>query len=194
MSAYKHPIETVCDYLLISAVMMTSSNGNIFRVTDPLCGEFTGPGDFPHKDKWRGALMFFFICVWINGWVSNREAGDLRRHRGHYDVNVMCYFYPHCWWIDCWFQISDRIPYFSLWYNKVCLCMHSHNVALTEIIYFVIQYWYFAVLSYKRLLLSNRFVILVKAIIDTGSSYTSNTSSIHNRKKTSKYKSLENDT
>ena len=27
--------------------MMTSSNGNIFRVTDPLCGEFTGPGEFP---------------------------------------------------------------------------------------------------------------------------------------------------
>ena len=26
---------------------MTSSNGNIFRVTGPLCGEFTGPGEFP---------------------------------------------------------------------------------------------------------------------------------------------------
>ena len=28
-------------------IMMTSSNGNIFRVTGPLCGEFTGPGEFP---------------------------------------------------------------------------------------------------------------------------------------------------
>ena len=27
--------------------MMTSSNGNIFRVTGHLCGEFTGPGEFP---------------------------------------------------------------------------------------------------------------------------------------------------
>ena len=27
--------------------MMTPSNGNIFRVTGPLCGEFTGPGEFP---------------------------------------------------------------------------------------------------------------------------------------------------
>ena len=27
--------------------MMTSSNGNIFRVTGPLCGEFTGSGEFP---------------------------------------------------------------------------------------------------------------------------------------------------
>ena len=31
-----------------AAAMMTSSNGrNIFRVTGPLCGEFTGPGEFP---------------------------------------------------------------------------------------------------------------------------------------------------
>ena len=27
--------------------MMTLSNGNIFRATGPLCGEFTGPGEFP---------------------------------------------------------------------------------------------------------------------------------------------------
>ena len=33
--------------------------------------------------------MFSLICVWINGWVNNREAGDLRRNRGHYDVIVM---------------------------------------------------------------------------------------------------------
>ena len=33
--------------------------------------------------------MFSLICVWINGWVNNRVAGDLRRHRGHYDVSVM---------------------------------------------------------------------------------------------------------
>ena len=63
---------------------MTSSNGNIFRVTGHLCGEFTG-----HKGQWRGALMFSFICAWIDGWVNNREAGDLRHHRPHYDVIVM---------------------------------------------------------------------------------------------------------
>ena len=33
--------------------------------------------------------MFSLICVWINGWVNNREAGDLRRYRAHYDVIVM---------------------------------------------------------------------------------------------------------
>ena len=43
----------------------------------------------PHKGKWRGALMFSLIYARINGWVNNGEAGDLRRHRAHYDVTVM---------------------------------------------------------------------------------------------------------
>ena len=33
--------------------------------------------------------MFSLICVWINSWINNREAGDLKRHRCHYDVSVM---------------------------------------------------------------------------------------------------------
>ena len=74
--------------------MMTSSNGNIFRVTGHLCGEFTGPRvNSPHKGQWRGGLMFSLICAWINRWVNNREAGDLRRYHAHYDVTVM--ILPH---------------------------------------------------------------------------------------------------
>ena len=45
--------------------------------------------EFPAQGQWGGALMFSLICVWINDWVNNREAGDLRRHRAHYDVIVM---------------------------------------------------------------------------------------------------------
>ena len=47
------------------------------------------PGEFSPKGQWRGALMFSLICARINGWVNNDEAGDLRRHRAHYDVIVM---------------------------------------------------------------------------------------------------------
>ena len=47
------------------------------------------PVNFPHKGQWRGALMFSLICAWINCWVNNREAGDLRRHRAHYYATVM---------------------------------------------------------------------------------------------------------
>ena len=41
-----------------------------------------------HKSQWRGALMLSLTCVWINGWLNNSEAGDLRRYRAHYDVTV----------------------------------------------------------------------------------------------------------
>ena len=46
------------------------------------------PVNSPHKGQWSGALMFYLICVWINGWVINRKAGDLRRYRAHYDIFV----------------------------------------------------------------------------------------------------------
>ena len=84
------PNVSLCDtQQLYGRDMMTSSNGNIFRVTGPLCGNSSLPVNFPHKGQWRGALMFSLICVWINRWVNNREAGDLRRYRAHYDVMVM---------------------------------------------------------------------------------------------------------
>ena len=52
-------------------------------------GIHRSPVNSPHKGQWRGALMFTLICARINGWVNNREAGDLRRYRTHYDVIVM---------------------------------------------------------------------------------------------------------
>ena len=93
MGCHKETVEKcpsrdhLCSLLtaLHSRIMMTSSNGNNFRVTGHLCGKFKGP----YKGQWSGALMFSLICVWINGWVNNREAGDLRCYRAHYDVIVM---------------------------------------------------------------------------------------------------------
>ena len=61
------------------------------------------PGNSRHEGQWRGALMFSLICVWINGWVNNGKAGDLRRYRAHYDVTVMntCQISSHpFWWFD----------------------------------------------------------------------------------------------
>ena len=67
--------------------MMTSSNGDIFRVTGHLCGEFTGHQWIPHT-KARDAELWCFLwsAPCINGWVNNREAGVLRRHWVHYDI------------------------------------------------------------------------------------------------------------
>ena len=51
----------------------------------------------PHKGQWRGASMLSLICIWISGWVNNREADDLRRYRAHYDVIVIM-LWPRMYW------------------------------------------------------------------------------------------------
>ena len=76
--------------VLLSSNIMTSSNGNIFRVTGPLCGEFTGHRWLPltkASDSELWCLLWY--APWINGWINNREAGDFKRHRAHYDVIVI---------------------------------------------------------------------------------------------------------
>ena len=69
--------------------MMTSSNGNIFRVPGPLLGNLPVTGEFTYKGQWHGALMFSLICVWTNDWANNRDASDLIRQCAHCDVTGM---------------------------------------------------------------------------------------------------------
>ena len=113
---------------LFSALIMTLCHGNDFRITSPLWSTHDdvikwehfprywpfvreihrSPVNFPHKGQWRGTLMFTLICARMNGWVNNREAGDLRRYRVHYDVIVMQWFralnvFFRCQpWKSCW--------------------------------------------------------------------------------------------
>ena len=56
------------------ADMMTSSNGNIFRVTGPLCGEFTGPGEFPAQRPVTRSFDVFFDLR-LNKWLSKQSWG-----------------------------------------------------------------------------------------------------------------------
>ena len=49
-------------------------------------GNSPASGAFPAQ---RPVTMFSLTSVWINGWENNREAGDFRRYRAHYDVIVM---------------------------------------------------------------------------------------------------------
>ena len=58
-------------------------------------GIHRSPVNSPHKGQCRGVLLFSLICTWIN----NRKAGDLRRHRAHYDVIVICLLLlsGECW-------------------------------------------------------------------------------------------------
>ena len=69
-------------------IMMTSWNGNIFRVTGHLCGEFTGPGEFPaQRPVTRSFGVFFDLRLnkrldkqsW--GWWFEKPSRPLWRHR-----------------------------------------------------------------------------------------------------------------
>ena len=68
------------------------------------------PVNSPHKGQWSGALMFSLNCAWINGLVSNQEAGNLRRHRVHYDVRqcnaIRCD-------VEAWYRMQIDINVFS---------------------------------------------------------------------------------
>ena len=68
-------------------VMMTSSNGNIFRVTGHLCGEFTGTGEFPAQRPLTRSFGAFFdlrLNKRLNqqpwGWWFETPAWSLWRH------------------------------------------------------------------------------------------------------------------
>ena len=74
------------------STMMTSSNGNIFRVTGPLCGEFTGPGEFPtQRPVTRSFDVFFDLRLnkrlskqsW--GWWFEKPSWSLWRQCNDYN-------------------------------------------------------------------------------------------------------------
>ena len=82
--------------------MMTSSNGNIFRVTGPLCGEFTGPGEFPTQRPVTRSFDVFFdlrpnkrLSKQWRGWWFETLSRPFWRHRNvswHHRVpSVWCY-------------------------------------------------------------------------------------------------------
>ena len=78
-------------------VMMTSSNGNIFRVTGPLCGEFTGPGEFPAQRPVTQSFDVFF---------------DLR-------LNKRLSKQPRGWWFETpswsfWHQCNGSINFLAV--------------------------------------------------------------------------------
>ena len=87
----------------------------------------------PHKGQWHGDLMFPLICVWTNGWVNNRYAGYLRRHRAHYGVPVMRTGYQvqesksHCLFLNLVSDINTLpagYQYFVCWlaWRKINWC------------------------------------------------------------------------
>ena len=70
-------------------IMMTSSNGDKWRYWPFVRGIHRSAVNSLPKGQWGGALMFSLIWAWINGWVNNGKASDLRRHRTYCDVTLV---------------------------------------------------------------------------------------------------------
>ena len=91
----------------LAKYMMTSSTGNIFRVTGPLCGEFTGPGEFPTQRPVTRSFDVFFdlrlnkrLCKQQWGWWFEtpswslwRQCNDLLNFK--FDWNMFVYNFSH---------------------------------------------------------------------------------------------------
>ena len=91
----------------------------IFAALLALCaGNSSVPVNSLHKGQWRRTSVFSFICVWISDCANNREAGDLRCHRGHYDVNVMG-FHDY----ECSHNAPQIIPI-----SATNVCLHSGTI------------------------------------------------------------------
>ena len=78
-------------------------------------------GEFPAQRSVTLSLCcFFFICASTNGWANNRDAGDLRRHRAHYDfivIEAVKFLQPPIPMMesDSHVCISKRVEVSSLW-------------------------------------------------------------------------------
>ena len=102
-------------------------------------GIHRGPVNSPHKGQWRGALMFSSICVWIISWVNNRESGDLRRYRAHYDFIVMQPCRQHLSTFGYHFVLSNKI---NMPITKIPTdCSYLSNTdCVIAVIYYIAQY------------------------------------------------------
>ena len=68
------------------------------------------------------------IGVWINAWVNNHEAGDLRRHHTHYDAIVMV---THIW-----------IKFSAFWWKEqlVMMCLILQQAYCTILIVAMVSF------------------------------------------------------
>ena len=116
---------------------MTSPNGNTCRVTVPLCGEFTGPGEFHTQRPVTRSFDAFFdlrltkrLSKQTGGWWFETLTWSLWRHRngllrssikfqGHTGQKI-ANFYPNWAFLDC--NRSLNSPMGLKWCTQLDVC------------------------------------------------------------------------
>ena len=124
-------LKKICKYsirfelrLLVHVNIFQWNIYKLFRVTGPLCGEFTGDRWIPRTKASDAELWcFLWSAPRINDWVNNPEAGDLRRQRAHYDVivmNVMAWSVFHrSYKISYWIPTFLNLPRLNLYCSDI---------------------------------------------------------------------------
>ena len=72
---------------------MTSSDGNVFRLTDPKWAKWPATGGCHSQMPVTQNVDVSLIFAGTNGWANNRDAGDLMRHCVRYGVTVTSWNY-----------------------------------------------------------------------------------------------------
>ena len=104
---------------IVQSSMMTSSNGNIFRVTGPLCGELTGPGEFPTQRPVTRSFDVYFdlrpnkrLRKQWRGWWFETQSCSLWRHCNEIDMDIKKV-------LTCWNPVFLRHLFISMQLNVV---------------------------------------------------------------------------
>ena len=108
-------------------------------------GIHQSPVNSPQKVQWYAASMFSWVCAWTNGWLINRDAGDLNRHHAHYDVTIIQ------WWCMSIGTTNNKIT--TLWTIFIILRLYWsgeikwHTQTKDDVLYFIISFY----MTYKTL-------------------------------------------
>ena len=100
---------------------------NIFALLAFCVGNSPVTGEFPsQRPVTRSFDVFFDLC--LNQQMSKLygDAGNLRRHRAHYDITVMWSLHSHCMntaLIQC--QCRWKDPHWGTWVNVVSKINHT---------------------------------------------------------------------
>ena len=105
-------------------------------------------GSTPHDDviKWkhfpRSFDGFLLICAWTKYWVNDRDAGDLRRRRAHFDVTVMRHHDMPVHWngevvsaTTLWSLVGLEVVIADMWafswYKSISIYLHTRIICWT---------------------------------------------------------------
>ena len=146
-----------------------------FALLALLPGIHRSPVNSSQKGKWRGALVFSFICAWSSGCANNWHTGDLRRHGAHYDAIVMFRLQPQVKFYRSFLsKLSQQKWYFTPHYHNVTCHLMATDGATKRVSHHldkslqIIWRWHLLTRSSNELLLHGQMMWCQFVNVSTG--------------------------